>query len=73
MDFLIILIALVVPNLPEPSIRSVGMGSFAATLIIMYFALEVLLGELRGNIAKPMIGILAALGLLIIRSSTGVG
>jgi UDP-GlcNAc:undecaprenyl-phosphate GlcNAc-1-phosphate transferase len=73
MDFLIILIALVVPNLPEPSIRSVGMGPLAATLIIMYFALEVLMGELRGSVTKPMIGILAALGLLILRSAAGAG
>jgi UDP-GlcNAc:undecaprenyl-phosphate GlcNAc-1-phosphate transferase len=73
MDFLVILIALVVPNLPEPSIRSVGLGSLAATLIIMYFGLEVLIGELRGNITKPMAGILAALGLLILRSAAGAG
>jgi UDP-GlcNAc:undecaprenyl-phosphate/decaprenyl-phosphate GlcNAc-1-phosphate transferase len=68
MDFLIILIALVVPNLPEPAIRSAGMGALAATIIVMFFGLEVLLGELRGDIRKLLVGVGAALAVLAVRS-----
>ena len=68
MDFLIILIALVVPNLPEPAIRSAGMGTLAAMVIVMFFGLEVLLGELRGDVRKLAVGLVAVLAVLVVRS-----
>jgi UDP-GlcNAc:undecaprenyl-phosphate/decaprenyl-phosphate GlcNAc-1-phosphate transferase len=68
MDFLVVLIALVVPNLPEPAIQSAGMGALAATIIVMFFGLEVLLGELRGEIRKLAVGVMLALAVLAVRS-----
>lgn len=47
MDFLILMIALVVPNLPDPMIRSVQMGELAVKIIVLFFSFEVLLGEMR--------------------------
>jgi UDP-GlcNAc:undecaprenyl-phosphate/decaprenyl-phosphate GlcNAc-1-phosphate transferase len=49
MDFLIIFIALVVPNLPDPSIQSYRIGLLAAEIIVLLFSYEVLITELRGN------------------------
>ena len=49
MDFLILFIALVIPNIPDPQIRSYQMGMVAAKIICIYFGFEVLIGELRGE------------------------
>jgi UDP-GlcNAc:undecaprenyl-phosphate GlcNAc-1-phosphate transferase len=67
MDVLIVLIALVVPNLPDPAIRSIRMGDLAVRIMVMFFGLEVLLGELRGQVGRLTVGILAALVLLALR------
>jgi UDP-GlcNAc:undecaprenyl-phosphate GlcNAc-1-phosphate transferase len=68
LDFLIILIALVVPNLPEPTIRRADMGALAAAIIALFFGFEVLLGELRGDTRKLTVGLLLSLGALSLRS-----
>jgi UDP-GlcNAc:undecaprenyl-phosphate GlcNAc-1-phosphate transferase len=49
MDFLILFIALVIPNIPDAQIRSYQMGMVAAKIICIYFGFEVLIGELRGE------------------------
>lgn len=49
MDFLILFIALVIPNIPDEQIRSYQMGMVAAKIICVYFGFEVLIGELRGE------------------------
>jgi UDP-GlcNAc:undecaprenyl-phosphate GlcNAc-1-phosphate transferase len=50
MDFLILFIALVVPNLPDQQIQSYQLGLVAAKIIALFFAFEVLIGELRGEL-----------------------
>jgi UDP-GlcNAc:undecaprenyl-phosphate GlcNAc-1-phosphate transferase len=67
MDFLILVIALVVPNLPDPVIKSVHMGDLAAKIIVLFFGFEVLIGELRGNVGRLAAGVLTGLGVLAIR------
>jgi UDP-GlcNAc:undecaprenyl-phosphate/decaprenyl-phosphate GlcNAc-1-phosphate transferase len=67
MDFLILVIALVVPNLPDPTIRASQMGQLAVQIIVFFFGFEVLLGELRGNCGRLTIGVLAGLVLLSLR------
>ena len=70
MDFLILLIALVVPNLPDRFIGELHMGFVAVKLIVLFFAFEVLTGELRGDLRKISLGLLAVLALVAAR---GVG
>lgn len=48
-DFLILFVALVIPNIPDPHIRSYQIGIIAAKIISLYYGYEVLIGELRGN------------------------
>jgi UDP-GlcNAc:undecaprenyl-phosphate GlcNAc-1-phosphate transferase len=67
MDFLILVIALIVPNLPDPIIRGVHMGELAVKIIVLFFGFEVLLGELRGNMTKLTLGVLAGLTLIAVR------
>ena len=49
MDFLILVIALVVPNLPDTFISGLRMGDIAVKTIVMFFSFEVLTGELRAR------------------------
>jgi UDP-GlcNAc:undecaprenyl-phosphate GlcNAc-1-phosphate transferase len=63
MDFLILVIALVVPNLPDSMIRSVQMGELAVKIIVLFFGFEVLLGELRGSTNRLTLGVLAGLAV----------
>jgi UDP-GlcNAc:undecaprenyl-phosphate GlcNAc-1-phosphate transferase len=67
MDFLILVIALVVPNLPEGFLGSQRMGFVAVKLIVLYFSFEVLTDELRGELRRIAIGILAVLALVAVR------
>jgi UDP-GlcNAc:undecaprenyl-phosphate GlcNAc-1-phosphate transferase len=68
MDFLILMIALVVPNLPEGFIGGGRMGVTAVKLIVFYFSFEVLVGELRGELRKIAIGLLTVLSLVVLRA-----
>jgi len=72
MDFLILFIALVVPNLPDEHIQSFHMGLIAAKTIAMYFSFEVLMGELRTDLHKLAPYISIALIIIIIRGYFGI-
>ena len=72
MDFLILFIALVVPNLPDEHIQSFRMGLIAAKTIAMYFSFEVLIGELRKDLHKLAPYISIALIIVIIRGYFGI-
>jgi len=61
MDFLILFVALVVPNLPDERIQSYHMGLVAAKIIVLFFSYEVLIGELRGKMGKLVMSTMAAL------------
>jgi UDP-GlcNAc:undecaprenyl-phosphate GlcNAc-1-phosphate transferase len=50
MDFLILVIALLVPVLPDPRIQSAQMGLLTVKIVTLYFGFEVLVGELRGKL-----------------------
>ena len=67
MDFLILFIALVVPNLPDEQIQTYHMGLVAAKIITLFFSCEVLIPELRGDLNKIGIGTIAALGVIGVR------
>jgi len=45
MDFLIIILALVVPNMPDQKIQEYQLGLMAAKIILLYFQLR---GSARG-------------------------
>ncbi|UCD77252.1 MAG: hypothetical protein JSW26_17720, partial [Desulfobacterales bacterium] len=67
MDFLILFIAIVVPNLPDPRIQSLQMGFLATKMIVLFFSFEVLIGELRGEIKRQGVATLVALLLVAVR------
>jgi len=64
LDFLILLVALVVPNLPDERIRIYQLGFIATKIIVFFFSYEVLVGELRGKLT--WLGGCVVAGLVII-------
>jgi len=71
MDFLILFIALVVPNLPEPQIQSYSLGLLTTKIIVFLFSFEVLIGELRGSYGRIAYPTIASLVVLIVRGLLG--
>ena len=67
MDFLILFIALVVPNLPDAQIQSYHLGMIATKVIVLFFSYEVLIGELRGKLDRLVVGTVAALLIFILK------
>jgi UDP-GlcNAc:undecaprenyl-phosphate GlcNAc-1-phosphate transferase len=72
MDFLILFIALIIPNLPDAQIKSYQMGWVASKIIALYFSFEVLNGELRGELNKLIIPVLGAMGIISLRGFLGI-
>ena len=67
LDFLIVFLAVVVPNLPEQSLRAYSMGLIAAKTIVFYFSFEVLMAEERRRHELLAVGTVAALAVLIVK------
>jgi len=67
MDFLILFIALAVPNLPDEQIKSFQMGLIAAKIIAMFFSFEVLIGEFRTDLHKLVPYTSIALTIILLR------
>jgi UDP-GlcNAc:undecaprenyl-phosphate GlcNAc-1-phosphate transferase len=67
MDFLIIILAVAVPNLPNISVHDYQYGLVAAKVIMLYFSFEVLLAELRGKYTVIAGTIMLSLLVLVTR------
>ena len=72
MDFLIILLALVIPNIPDDSIRRYHMGMVAAKIIVLFFTYDVLMGELRENHKWLCLNTMGALSVVSIKGFCGL-
>jgi len=71
MDFLILFIAIVVPNLPDPVIRSQHLGYLAVEIIVLFFSYEVIITEMRGKLDVLAAPTIVALLVIGIRGITG--
>ena len=49
LDFLILLLAVGIPNLPERSLQEYQLGVIAAKILILYFSFEVVMSEQQGK------------------------
>jgi UDP-GlcNAc:undecaprenyl-phosphate/decaprenyl-phosphate GlcNAc-1-phosphate transferase len=52
MDFLIIMLVLVLPGLPEHTVGDHLVGFMAAKILMLYFSFEVLQAEMRGDLTR---------------------
>lgn len=66
MDFLILFIALMIPNLPG-QIQTYHMGLMTAKIIVLFFSCEVLMKELREEPDRQGLITIAALGIIVVR------
>ena len=71
MDFLILFIALVVPNLPDERIQSYHMGLVAAKIIVLFFSYEVLIGELREDLKRLVLATIPVMVVMAVRGLIG--
>jgi UDP-GlcNAc:undecaprenyl-phosphate GlcNAc-1-phosphate transferase len=71
MDFLLIFIALVIPNLPDPNIKEWQMGLIAAKIIVFFFSYEIIKGELRFELKNLEITSIAVLLIISARGLIG--
>ena len=71
LDILILLIAIIVPNLPDEGIKRWHMGFVAAKIIALFFTYEIIKAELRLNTKR--LGLVGILALLIISIRGFVG
>jgi UDP-GlcNAc:undecaprenyl-phosphate GlcNAc-1-phosphate transferase len=67
MDFLILFIAFVVPNLPVVEIQSYRLGLMAAKIVTLFFCYEVLMGELRREYRKLTGFTVVSLGVVLLK------
>jgi UDP-GlcNAc:undecaprenyl-phosphate GlcNAc-1-phosphate transferase len=70
-DCLILIIAFVVPNLPDEKIRYWQMGFVATKIIVLFFTYEILKGELRLNTERLSAAGILALLVISIRGFIG--
>lgn len=70
-DCLILIIALVVPNLPDEKIQYWQMGFVATKIIVLFFTYEIFKGELRLNTKKLSVAVILALLVISIRGFIG--
>jgi len=66
-DFLIVSVALIVPNLPDPVIETLQLGVWITYLVVFCFSVEVLLGELRGTLSRLEFMLVPSFAVLVVR------
>jgi UDP-GlcNAc:undecaprenyl-phosphate GlcNAc-1-phosphate transferase len=71
MDFLILLIAVVLPNLPDERIRHWQMGFVATKIVVLFFTYEILKGELRLKENRIIYAGMVALLIIALRGLVG--
>ena len=67
MDFLIIILAVAMPNLPVQQMQEYHFGVVAAKIILLYFSFEVLMAEQRGKLHRIACATVIALVVLAVK------
>jgi UDP-GlcNAc:undecaprenyl-phosphate GlcNAc-1-phosphate transferase len=71
MDFLILFVAFVLPNLPDERIQHWQMGFVATKIVVLFFTYEIIKGELRLNTKKLTYTGVMALMIILLRGFIG--
>ena len=72
MDFLIVFIAVAVPNLTGRLVQNFNLGLLAVEIIVFFFGFEMLINELREKFGVLTTATLAAMAALCVRGYTGL-
>jgi UDP-GlcNAc:undecaprenyl-phosphate GlcNAc-1-phosphate transferase len=68
LDFIILFVAIILPNLPDQAIRNFNIHFLTTKIIVLFFIFEVLLGELRGDIDRFSRIFTAILGAAVVKT-----
>ena len=71
LHFLILCIALIIPNLPGSAIQDFHLGMVAAKIIFFFFGFEVLIGELRNKM--NWLGLVTVLSFAVLTAKVSLG
>lgn len=71
LHFLILCVALIIPNLPGSSIQDFHLGMVAAKIIFFFFGFEVLIGELRNKV--NWLGLVTVLSFAVLTAKVSLG
>jgi UDP-GlcNAc:undecaprenyl-phosphate GlcNAc-1-phosphate transferase len=71
MDFLVVLVALVVPNLPDVTLEAGHVGMAVAMLIVLFYAIELVLNNIWGRWDVMRLTTYVTLAVLGLRGVTG--
>lgn len=66
-DFILLFVAFVVPNMPDLAVQGLNVGFMAAKIIVFFFVSEVLVGELRGQQHRLNLAAIIGLGVVVIK------
>ena len=67
-DFLIFFAVLVVPNQSDPLAEKMQIGALMISLIVFFFSMEILIGELRDKLTPLLAALLPGVAVLAFRS-----
>ena len=67
LDYLVVILVIFVPNLPEVHLEDSSFGEMAVKLIILFYASEAVIGLKNRNWDLMRIGVFAALSILVVR------
>ncbi len=67
LDYLVIILVIVIPNLPEVHLEDSGIGEMAVKLVVLFYASEALMGLKSQGWNLLRIGTLVALSIIIFR------
>jgi len=67
LDYLVVILVIFVPNLPEVHLEDSGFGEMAVKLIILFYASEAVIGLKQHNWNLMRLGVFGALSILVVR------
>lgn len=68
LDFLVLIVVLILPNLPSVHLQRGALWVTVAKALMLFFSYDVIIGEMRGDIVFIETATLLSLGIIIIRS-----
>jgi UDP-GlcNAc:undecaprenyl-phosphate GlcNAc-1-phosphate transferase len=69
LEFILLFLAIVVPNLPDAAHRAFGLGFVATKIIVLFFVFEVLVGELRNRNNRLNMAVIVAIWVVAFKST----
>jgi len=67
LDYLVIILVIIVPNLPEVHLEDSNIGEMAVKLVILFYASEAVMGLKESSSISMRLGVLSSLAIVLVR------